>query len=131
MLRFIAATALFLVALPSNTQTVSAPMQTEGLTNGRSWVTLSSDSKTMYVAGAVDSTIMACGKDEWKKLFASSLSVGEVSKSLNKFYEEPTNAAVPITYAMTVVKMKAEGASADSIENATATLRRLAAEATK
>ncbi|MDP8991216.1 MAG: hypothetical protein M3N41_14190 [Acidobacteriota bacterium] len=131
MLRFIAAVALFLVALPSHTQIVNAPMQTEGLNNGRLWATLPDASKTMYVAGAVDATIMACEKDEWKKLFAANLSVGEVLKSLNRFYDEPTNAPVPVTYAMTVVKMKAEGASADSIERTTANLRRLAAGATK
>lgn len=131
MLRFIAAVAMFLIAFPLKTQTTSNRFQTAGITNGRTWTTLSAESKTFYISGSVDSTILACGTDEWRRLFASSLSIGDVIKSLDKFYEEPTNAAVQVPYAMTVVKMKAEGASTDSIEKATATGRRLAAEATK
>jgi len=127
MPRFIAAIALFLIALPSDTQTTEDRLHTAGLVNGRAWSRMDDASKSFYVAGSLDGITMACGSDQWKKLFASDLNVGDVVKSLNKFYEEPTNIAIPITGAMSIVKSKAEGASADSIEKATALFRQIAA----
>ena len=128
MFRFAAALALFLIALPSHTQTVndSAPIKTIGLINGRGWMSMADASRVWYIAGSMDALASRCGT-ETKLLFSVALSVGDLKNALNKFYEEPTNVAIPVTMAMNVVKMKADGASAEAVEKETALDRQLAA----
>ena len=129
MLRFIGAFALFLIALPSNTQTTLNPAtaRTAGFMNGRMWKTGDDGRKMWYLVGALDSLNMSC-KAETKNSFPAALTIREVANSLDKFYEEPANVAIPVPFAMTIVKMKADGSSAKSIEETTEVGRRLATE---
>ena len=129
MLRLIAALALFLVALPSNTQTTLDPAtaRTAGFTNGRMWKSADEGRRIWYLVGALDSLNMSC-KTETKNTFSAALTISETVKSLDKFYEEPANIASPVPFAMTIVKMKADGYPAKSIEETTETGRRLAVQ---
>ena len=59
-------------------------------------------------------------------LFARSLNISEIAKELDSFYQEPSNAPVPIVMALGWVKKKASGASRKDLEDFEAGLRKIA-----
>lgn len=121
-----------LFALPylSDGRTVDRTMNTAGFANGRQWKVISFDSKISYLNGYLDSMNWIAGitdyvldKPQSKLLrstetafFPETMNLGEISASLDKFYEEPTSAIVPVAAMLCVVVMKANGQSQAEID---------------
>lgn len=106
---------------------------TAGMTNGRSWKQFSRTTKDAYVSGLNNGnvlTMMMYANFDPKQLrseFAlmpAGLTIGEVVDSLDLFFQEPTNAPIPVGFALTYVRRKAEGASEADLKELGATLRR-------
>ena len=115
-----------------------APSETAGFANGRKWKLMTRLERMYFVVGysngvqfMKDLAVQAVPvtKSETEKLqfihdslIPAQLSVAETVDSLDKFYEEPTSALVPIGEMLCVVRMKTDGATVAHIE------KRLAAD---
>lgn len=89
---------------------------------------MSWESKASYVAGAVDAAIALAPKGEDPKMIPVTLSNGEVAKSLDNFYGDPDNALIPIFYAMSWIRLKTTGATAEALDRTLANMRRSSTE---
>lgn len=72
-----------------------------GNLNGRGWLERSESYKLGYLQGLVDgitSTVMP-----------RTLTLGEVSTALDRFYEDPLNLDMPVVWALQLIKRRAEG----------------------
>jgi hypothetical protein len=61
--------------------------------------------------------------------YLPNATIAESVKGLDQFYEDPANAAIPITYALKVFKMKVSGATPEKLASEAATYRGLSAAA--
>ena len=111
---------------------LSAPAEdqtTLGFMNGRAWKTASTDMRLSYMVGMAEATVLA--KADIFRYFAKGLKATEDAMAVDKFYEDPGNLPVPVLFAMQIVAMKANGEAPDSVENFTATLKRMILEVPK
>jgi hypothetical protein len=114
------------LALTSRPQ--NAPDHTLGLLNGRWWKDAPDIAKLGFVTGyAEHGASTNCSNDEW---FKSAYAYGEIRESLDDFYREPANSAVPIHDAWKIIVMKFNGKSSAEIQRQTE-LARQAASADK
>jgi hypothetical protein len=102
--------------------------RTNGMVNGRAWNEFNAAMKAGYLIGLsegseVVAAFATAGKDK-ADLLPSVLNFGEISAALDLFYKEPTNAPVPVVFAVSYVKRKAEGASEAELKQLEADLRR-------
>jgi len=65
--------------------------------------------------------------EELKKRFWPTLTLNEIESALDRFYDTPENGPVQITDALRVVAAKANGGSADEIEQLAEESRKSAA----
>jgi hypothetical protein len=129
--------ALLLVAATANAQDSSG--MTTGLSvNGRFWATLSSEAKATYViaVGEGISEVAFRGSNSCACLFerASSAlravsgsdktSYHELAASVDFFYKDPTNRAVPVIKALVYVTQKMKGATSQELDDLAAKLRK-------
>jgi hypothetical protein len=111
----------FSLALPSRSQ--DAPDHTLGLLNGRWWKNETVEIKLGFIVGYAERrTAAACGDDEW---FKAGAAYGEIQESLDDFYREPANSAVPVHGAWQIVAMKFNGKNAAEIQRQTEIARRI------
>jgi hypothetical protein len=123
-----------------------APAQTaapDEIPNGRCWSYLSLRDKAVWVWGfeiGVATGITATDKDgkrlmpesswpEVNRLYSSHLSLAEIVKGIDRFYEDtPENAPVPVSGALEYVTRKANGASQRELDDFASALRKANAE---
>jgi hypothetical protein len=109
-------------------QAAPAPRQTgpDGMTlgfvNGRLWNGSSADMKLSYVIGIAEAISLTGG--DMTRFLAKNLSAAEDSKAVDKFYEDPSNLLVPVSFALQITAMKANGGTPEAVENFTAGVRR-------
>lgn len=99
--------------------------KTFGYQNGRSWASMSESMKLGFVVGCGEGLAFA----EMRKFgeqFPSKSTNGEIVKGLDKFYDEPANAPIPIVGALGVFAAQVRGASASEITEMIESLRRVA-----
>jgi len=113
-------------------------LTTGGHWNGRYWRTLSTNEKTSFMAGysnAVESVaaVLIGGDFEHFKrttaIFLPSLTIGEITRALDLFYETPENGPIGITNALHVIASRASGTDAATIEQMVNDMRATAAKA--
>lgn len=93
--------------------------------NGRLWIAFPSDDKLAWLTGFMEAHLLWSADMSPQKQsgelnsivfnIPTSLTVGELSESLDRFYSEPTNRIIPIVYALTWVDLKTKGAAASAL----------------
>jgi hypothetical protein len=58
-----------------------------------------------YLMALMDTYAFIGKYDVWPK----DKTVGEVAEAVNKFYEDPANWQIPVTYAVDIVKIRTAG----------------------
>jgi hypothetical protein len=112
------------------------PGKTQRLLNGRAWLALTPVEKNAWINGFMEAAYMWQGdimlrlRKDGKDPFAAenhhdsivfdlprSLTLGEISESLDRLYAEPTNRIIPIIYAFPWVDLKAKGVSESGLKD--------------
>ena len=123
-----------LVTLSSLAQTPTAPasrapaLTTAGYINGRTWRALQSGEKILYLTGFAEA-LLQVDSPMRSNYIATQLSTGEAGEAVDRFYAEPENLPIPVTGALVVVTMRANGAAQSSINDVLSFSRRLALSA--
>ncbi len=91
--------------------------------NGRAWESFSEAMKLGYVLGFTEA--VSTGVCEQERL-PCHMQMGEMTKAVDRVYEEPENVLLPIPMAIHIVTMKAAGMDPAAFEKEVAALRRLA-----
>ena len=97
--------------------------ETSGFKNGRFWDILTSTEKTCFLTGFMEG--ISSGFPSKVDEYASGLSFAETKKALDQFYEDPSNAQVPVMSAMLVVKSKVQGATPEELARRIAAVRKI------
>jgi len=95
---------------------------TLGFVNGRSWNNATADMKLSYIIGIAEASSLA-GVDV-TRFVAKNLSPAEDAKGVDRFYEVTENLPIPVSFAMQIVAMKANGEKPEAVENFTAGVKR-------
>lgn len=101
----------------------AAPDRTGGIYNGRWWARQDIAAKIYYVTGLGDGMQYAAPTDNppvWPKM-----SYGEIVRSVDQFYGEPVNGAVPVAWTMLYIDKKLKGASEDELQRMQQFLRKV------
>lgn len=109
-------------------QTKTAPDRTENWQNGRAWSQMSELHKDGWVEGYAEEFRLTCTPKSDKPIgyLPSGLSVGEVVRGIDRFYENtPENAPVPIFMAVTYVALKAKGSTESQLDTFAASERKM------
>jgi hypothetical protein len=101
---------------------------TSGMSNGRLWLSLDSDAKTVYLTGIKDILIATKPPDEAEYL-PGRYTVAEIAKGVDKFYDSPENTLIPVVFGLRVCVMKFNGASQALIDAVLSGMRKQLAEA--
>jgi hypothetical protein len=105
---------------------------TAALNNGRAWAITDLSDHLHYVAGLVDMlSVYQVADPKDAAAYSFHATVGEIVKLLDRFYDDPANADVPVVLALTYAKHKVEGATPAQLEEGAANLRALANELNK
>jgi hypothetical protein len=106
---------------------------TLGLVNGRLWVHLSDQEKTVFLLGSNDALYRLALESNAKtysevpeSLKPPPLQFAEVVRELDRFYSEGSNGPIPIENARLYIKRKAYGDSPQQLEMLLADLRKIA-----
>lgn len=83
---------------------------TQGMLNGRSWMTFDTVAKEAYLAGFADGCQGSPNKN-FPHFAASKLTVQEFAARLNAFYSDAANANLPIALAAELVAIGTGGES--------------------
>jgi hypothetical protein len=152
MRAFLCVCLLPLTLFPANAQKAGGALP---LTTGREWLRLSVPEKIAWVAGFYEARLVweeevrlntpGCidGADIKRGLpckypngttssafsFPRSLTLGEISESLDQFYSEPTNRVIPIFFAFYWVDLKAHGVPEAALKAWESTMRACTADA--
>lgn len=78
--------------------------------------------KLSYIFGVAEAVSLTNG--ELPKYLGKNLTIIEDAKGVDRFYEDPGNLPIPVSFALQIVAMKANGESPEAIENFTANLKR-------
>jgi hypothetical protein len=102
---------------------------TQGYANGRWWASNSVSDKINYVAGLKDGLQFMLiysdlKHDIWKMIYPSGLSNIDLSKEIDKIYEDPANSNVPVPSIAFVAVQVFNGAAPSDMQTLIATLRR-------
>jgi hypothetical protein len=129
MLKLIAPVLLVVLfgAAAGRIQTQIAPDRTENWSNGRAWSEMSELRKVGWVEGYAEGFRLTCTPKSDKPIayFPFQLSVGEIRRGIDRFYENtPENAPVPIFMAVTYVALKAKGSRESQLETFAASARK-------
>ncbi len=107
---------------------------TNGLANGRLWKSVNTASEKKgflvgYLNGVTYSAVSALGGSQpittatadsidhfTKQLFPSSLTLDEISTSLDRFYNPPENGPITIASALEVISARASGADESVVQ---------------
>jgi hypothetical protein len=104
---------------------------TSGFPNGRFWHRIDRMGKLIYVMAFSDGIAAGPGtSDERVKAvehYMASSNHGELIDGIDKLYEQPENAMLPIVWIMEVFSMKARGATPNEIGDRLASYRKHAA----
>ena len=100
---------------------------TLGFANGQAWGRMSESMKLGFVVGFADGFGSAVAVSTYDDRFPSKSTNGEIVKALDKFYEEPANAAIPITGALQIFTAQVRGVPSDAIRQMTEAWRQGAA----
>jgi hypothetical protein len=112
---------------PLTERPVADNQRTLGFVNGRLWNTASIDMKVSYIVGIAEAVALMSG--DLFRYFAKDLSPQEEAKSVDMFYNDPGNLAVPVSFALQIVAMKANGGKPEAVETFTANVKRAIIEA--
>jgi hypothetical protein len=99
------------------------PKVTDGFMNGRGWLAMTDEIKTGFIVGFYEG--IRWGNNSMARMLSpTGLNYGEVSKAVDMFYKEPTNALIVIPGALTYVTAKASGRISEAqLKELEATLR--------
>lgn len=111
----------------AHAQSTVGIVRTGEMSNGRMWASMSLDIKVMYLTGIKD-ILIATKPPEETQYLPGRYSVGEVAKSIDRFYDSPENILIPVVFALRVCIMKFNGASPALIDAVEAGMRRMLAE---
>ena len=123
----------FLLTLTAARSQTQAEWHTHGLGNACFWAALSGPQKTSYIVGFIEATACAFVETDPKgtgptvtaRLLSdvSKTTFGEWQDSVDAFYLEPMNRAIPIQDAIFWVGLKASGKPEDALKSFEAQLR--------
>jgi hypothetical protein len=98
-----------------------------GLYNGRYWQDFATDEMHhLAFLGGVMSLISAQEDKDNKWIWTQKMTVGEMSKSLDKVYQDPANMRIPIVFALAVASSRFNGATEKDITMFEVKMRRYA-----
>lgn len=103
-----------------------APIETQltlGFSNGRAWNGATAEMKLSYVTGMLEVLSLTQSAD-LMKFFGRGLTVLETAQAVERFYAEPENLQVPVTFALQVVAMKTNGESPEAVAGFTAGIKK-------
>lgn len=149
---FLCACLVPLTLFPANAEKAGGAL---ALMIGREWVRLSGPEKIAWISGFSEARVvweaevrlntLGCmdaadikrglpckypnGTTSSAFSFPRSLTVGEISESLDQFYSEPTNRVIPILFAFDWVDLKAHGAPDAALKAWESTMRACTADA--
>jgi len=103
------------------------PPFTNGMCNGRHWQVFMD--KGNYLVGFLDG--LRAARSPSRPYIPEPLSMVELVKAVDRFYQEPENLAIPVPEALRIVALKANGAPQSEIDSVSAAARRKALQAAK
>jgi hypothetical protein len=109
-------------------QTQTAPDRTDVWSNGRAWSQMDELRKTGWVEGYAEGFRLTCNEKSDKPIahFPWKLSVGEIMRGIDHFYENtPESAPVPLFMAVTYVALKANGSTESQLDTFAANARKI------
>jgi hypothetical protein len=90
--------------------------------NGRGWAAMTTlPMKAVYLVGLHDGSEYVKSKS---RLLPMNMTFVEIAAALDAYYQETTNATMPVPFALSYVKAKAEGATEAELEDMEAGMRR-------
>jgi hypothetical protein len=98
-----------------------APEFTGGSRNGRFWLRMAPGERIFFVTGFIEG-FGAGGKD-----IGVGVTMGELQKGVDAFFEDPANAGIPISSAVLIFGLKLRGSSPAWLDEQIIGLRRAAA----
>jgi hypothetical protein len=111
---------MLLFVLPCLSQTDIK--RTDGGLNGRFWDTLSSTSKLFFIMGFDDAIGTVYPNSE--RVYFSKVPYSDIVKGVDRFYQEPENLMFPVSDALQIFTIKANGATQAEVEAKMAEFRR-------
>jgi hypothetical protein len=103
--------------------------QTAGLMNGRFWHGLAPMAKIAFLIGFKEGIAAADNHETFKEYFEPAANYGEITTGVDRLYDQPENAIVPVTWILEVFTMKVRGASQTEIDAKLAAYRKLCIQA--
>jgi hypothetical protein len=118
---------LVLLTLPCLAESDSD--KTGGVVNGRFWQHLEPMAKIAFIIGlqegiGIGAATTADGDKSIKTYFEKAANYGEIIAGVDRLYQEPENAALPVFWVLEVFTMKVRGASQGEIDTKLATYRK-------
>jgi hypothetical protein len=107
---------------PLTQKPVTDDQRTLGFVNGRLWNGSNIDMKLSYIVGIAEAVSLTSG--DVFRYFGRNLNAAENAKAVDRFYEDPGNLPVPVSFALQIVAMKANGEKPEAVETFTASVKR-------
>lgn len=106
---------------------------TDGIFNGRWWQEHSDlMQRYVYLAGLLHGLKATQPESKsYEQVSPKGLTYGEMAKAIDAVYQEPLNGRLPIVAALQIVKAKAEGRDAETVEDVTRIWRKAYADDVK
>jgi hypothetical protein len=99
--------------------------QTNGRVNGRFWKSAPEAGKQGFVTGYAEAlTTASLAAITFEALWPAKLTVRETMAALDKFYDTPENAPIPISSALIIVAARADGVDEAKIQKEIAKMRK-------
>jgi hypothetical protein len=105
----------------------TGPTSTGFLVNGRLWQHSPDAQRYAFIVGFMQALLVE-KPEGGPRYFARTLTMEELNKAISDFYVPQENLAVPVTMALEIVRMKANGDAPQDIEEQTAIARRVAVQ---
>lgn len=129
---------LLLSLVCSSYLVAGVPFMTWANINGRFWLGYSQAEKEAYLIGSGEAIVAVCSDTSTTKTEVAEriqlhtpreLTVNEIRRALDRFFEAPENVLIPVLDAIRIVAMKERGRPQAEIDAELSTLRLLAMHA--
>lgn len=107
---------------PKPTESAATDLFTFGMWNGHMWKTGSMDTKLGFLIG-INNGLRAESPTKLDDYFAA-VSFGEVVLHVDRFYQDPANALIPVAYALMFVRQAMGGGDPEGIAMRVAAVRK-------